>query len=233
MLKRIDSNQMGKSKKGWLESWHHFSFGEYYDPDNLQYGVLRVVNDDLIQPGSGFDFHAHTDMEIITYVVEGQLTHMDTMGNSRVLTRGQVQYMSAGTGIVHGEFNRGPRRIRLLQIWVVPDHDGYPPAYGDHQFKWADREGRWLPLVSGPAGGAPVQIHQDMRIFAAWTEPGQPLTYTIGPKRQGYLIQIEGESDIGRIHLRPRDALEIQNETIELRAADSAHYLLFDMKLDE
>lgn len=233
MLKRIDSNQMGKSKKGWLESWHHFSFGEYYDPNNLQYGVLRVVNDDLIQPGGGFDFHAHTDMEIITYVVEGRLTHMDTMGNSRVLTRGQVQYMSAGTGVVHGEFNRGPHRVRLLQIWVIPDRDGYPPAYGDYQFKWEDREGCWLPLVSDMEGGAPVRIHQDMRIFAAWAESGHTLAYTIGAKRQGYLIQIEGESDIGRIHLRPRDAVEIQNETIELRAADPSHYLLFDMKLDE
>lgn len=147
---------MGRSELGWLHSLFHFSFAEYYNPENIQFGTLRVVNDDQIEPGKGFDTHAHSNMEIISYVVDGVLTHRDSMNNQRELTRGQVQYMSAGTGITHSEYNLTEGISRFLQIWILPDKKGYQPNYGDYRFDWADRENKWLHIVSGEGGDAPV-----------------------------------------------------------------------------
>ena len=131
MIRLISHKKMGRSSLGWLESWFHFSFAEYYNSDNINYGVLRVINDDTIRPGTGFDLHSHRDMEIITYVIDGELTHADSMNNQRTLKRGDVQYMSAGTGVVHSEHNLGEKPLRLLQIWILPDRRGLEPQYGD------------------------------------------------------------------------------------------------------
>lgn len=230
MIRIIDHNKMGKSERGWLHSIFHFSFAEYYNPDNIQFGTLRVVNDDIIDAENGFDTHPHQNMEIISYVIDGTLTHQDSMGNKGELTRGQIQYMSAGTGITHSEFNLTANPARFLQIWIMPDKDGYRPNYGDYQFPWEDREGKWLHIVSKTDGSAPVNIHQDMNIFVLSLDAGKDMSYSLRPDRQAYLIQIEGIGTINGIALTEKDAAEITEETkIILTAKEKSHYILFDM----
>ncbi len=231
MIKVIDSRKMGRSELGWLHSLFHFSFAEYYNPANIQFGMLRVVNDDRIEPGTGFGTHPHANMEIVSYVVDGALTHRDSMGNQRELTRGQVQYMSAGTGVTHSEYNLTEDVSRFLQIWILPDKNGYQPNYGDYRFAWEDRENRWLHMVSGMDGDAPVKIHQDMDISVLSLDAGRTLEYVLKKGRQAYLIQIEGAGQVNGHHLSTRDAAEITAETqINLQAESKSHYILLDMK---
>lgn len=230
MIKLIRNQEMGKSEMGWLHSTFHFSFAEYYNPDNIQFGALRVVNDDLFDPNSGFDTHPHQDMEIISYVVNGILTHQDSMGNKRELTRGQVQYMSAGTGIYHSEHNLSEKPLRFLQIWILPDHKGYTPQYGDYQFLWEDRENKWLQIVSGKLGGAPVSIHQDAEIWVISMDAGERQSFSFASGRKGYLIQIEGSGMVNENALQEKDAAEITDtEMISISAKTPSHYILFNM----
>lgn len=232
MLRFIDHNKMGRSRLGWLDSHFHFSFAEYHNPKNIQFGVLRVINDDLIQAKTGFDTHPHRDMEIITYVVDGELTHADSMKNQRTLTRGQVQYMSAGTGITHSEHNRGSETLRLLQIWILPDRRGYEPNYGDQLFPWEYRENNWLHLVSennGQAAEAPIRIHADINIYATALTNEKPAEFPVNPGRQAYLVLIEGEAEIGGHNLTKRDALEITEENIVIQPKGNAHILILEM----
>ena len=231
MIRVIDQNTMGKSERGWLHSTFHFSFAEYYNPDNIQFGALRVVNDDVFDAGNGFGTHPHQNMEIVSYVIDGILTHEDSMGNKRELTRGQIQYMSAGTGVTHSEINFTEDSARFLQIWIVPDKNGHTPNYGDYRFPWEDREGKWLHSVSGKDGNAPVKIHQDMDISVVSLDAGADLSYTMRPDRQAYLIQIEGSGSVNGNALNQKDAAEITEEQeITLHAKEKSHYILFDMK---
>lgn len=254
MLKKIDQRQMGVSNLGWLQSKFHFSFADYYNPKNMNFGVLRVINDDLIQAQTGFDTHPHRDMEIISYVVKGELTHGDSMGNKSTLQRGHVQYMSAGTGIYHSEYNLGNDTARFLQIWILPDAKGYTPNYGEYRFDWESRQGKWLHLVTGNqdntrfnqshenAEKAPIKVNQDVHFAAAFLEAGQTLSYVVETGRQAYLVQIEGDSEINTslvkevlseqmlIQLSERDAMEISEETIWINALSDAHYLMIEMK---
>lgn len=221
---------MGRSQLGWLDSWFHFSFAEYYNPNNLRFGALRVINDDLIAPRTGFDTHPHADMEIVTYVVDGVLTHADSMQNKRTLRRGQVQYMSAGTGVLHSEMNETDEALRLLQIWILPDRRGYTPRYGDVALLWEPRVDRWLQIASGEVGEAPVHLRQDMRIFAAEITETKTLRYPLQRDRQAYLVLIEGAARIGDIFLTQRDALEIAGEeAVAIEALPTVHVLLFEM----
>lgn len=230
MIKIIDHNKMGKSERGWLHSTFHFSFAEYYNPDNIQFGALRVVNDDVFDAGNGFGTHPHQNMEIVSYVIDGVLTHQDSMDNKRELTRGQVQYMSAGTGVTHSELNLTEDPARFLQIWILPDKNGHTPNYGDFRFPWEDREGKWLQIVSGKEGAAPVKIHQDMDISVVSLDAGTDLSYTLRPDRQAYLIQIEGAGTVNNMALTEKDAAEITEENqITLHAQEKSHYILFDM----
>lgn len=230
MIKIIDHNKMGKSERGWLHSTFHFSFAEYFNPGNMNFGPLRVVNDDTFDAGGGFDTHPHQNMEIVSYVIDGVLTHQDSMQNKRELTRGQVQYMSAGTGVFHSEFNETKNPLRFLQIWILPDKEGYKPQYGDYPFEWQDRENKWLHIVSNEGGKAPVQIHQDMNIFVLSLEKDTQIEYSLEKDRQAYLIQIEGSGSINELPLQMKDAAEIADETITLKANEKSHYILFDMK---
>ena len=230
MLRKIDSADLGTSDLGWLRSRFHFSFAQYYDPDNIKFGVLRVVNDDLVQPGTGFDTHPHRDMEIVSYVVDGELTHADSMGNTHTLTRGQVQYMSAGTGVTHSEHNRGRDTLRFLQIWILPDAHGHAPDYGDYRFAWETRENQWLAMVSGPDGGAPITIHQDAAISAVELDEGREIAFAVGPERQAYLVQIEGASAVNGVDLTARDAVEIVGEDVTIRALAISHILVIEMR---
>ena len=230
MIRYIDHQMMGRSRMGWLDSHFHFSFAEYRNPANMNFGVLRVLNDDLVEPGTGFDTHPHQDFEIISYVVDGELTHADSMANKQVLTRGQSQYMSAGTGITHSEHNRGSSMLRLLQIWLFPDRKGYEPRYGDQRFRWEDRINRWMPMASGDGDSRfPIQVHADIHMYSAVLEPGKELICTAGPGRQAYLTLIEGEAEAGNVTLKSRDALEIVEETVTIRAGEAAHMLVIEM----
>lgn len=229
MKKKLLHENYGRSNLGWLQSLFHFSFAEYQNPDNIHYGVLRVLNDDLVAAGTGFDLHPHRDMEIVSYVIDGELTHGDNMGHEETLTRGQVQYMSAGTGILHSEYNHGAQTARFLQIWILPDRRGHQPAYGDFRFAWEDRVNRLLPLVGPKTGTAPVKINQDAWFYASYLEAGHELEFAIQPGRKVYLITIEGELNVSGESLRARDALEAKSEVLKFTTPSSAHFLFIEM----
>ncbi len=230
MLRKIDSTSMGSSDLGWLRSKFHFSFAEYYNPFNIRFGILRVINDDLIEPNTGFDTHPHKDMEIITYVISGDLTHEDSMGNKNTITRGHVQYMSAGTGVYHSEFNYGEERLRLLQIWILPDKSGHNPDYGDYRFKWNNRENKWLHMVSSKEGDAPIKINQNTNIYSLELEKEKEIKFLLDEGRQAYLVQIEGASKINNIELNAQDGLEIVEEDILIKAKENSHILVLEMR---
>lgn len=229
MIRTFSHDKMGSSDLGWLKSLFHFSFSSYYNPDNIRFGALRVVNDDLVQPKTGFDTHPHQDMEIISYVIDGALTHGDSMGNQNTLTRGQVQYMNAGTGVWHSEHNRGDEALRFLQIWILPDQTGYEPNYGDHAFIWADRKNQWLHLVSAKEGDAPIRINQDANIFVTELEAEKHITFQVKDGRQAYLVQIEGSAEINGHELTMRDALASVEESLEIKAIETSHLLVIEM----
>ena len=229
MIRKINSETMGRGDHGWLRSLFHFSFADYYSADNINFGVLRVLNDDLVDRGTGFDLHPHRDMEIISYVVDGQLTHADSMGNKHTLTRGQVQYMSAGTGVFHSEHNHGSETLRFLQIWLVPDARGHKPNYGDHAFAWEDRKDKWLPIVSGSNKDVPIQVHQDVNLYVTELSPGKSLNLDVGHGRQAYVVQIEGAATINDEHLNQRDGLEVTETPLTITAEKSSHILVIEM----
>lgn len=233
MLRKLDNKNMGRSDLGWLKSLFHFSFANYYNRDNINFGVLRVVNDDLVKSNTGFELHSHRDMEIISYVVDGELNHGDSMGNKNTITRGHVQYMSAGTGISHTEHNFGKSTSRFLQIWILPDKAGLTPNYGDYRFKWEDRKNKWLQIVSGINGDAPIKINQDANIHVLELDKDKEIDFKVGEGRQAYLIQIEGSSKINDIVLNDRDALEIVEEDITIKSIDTSHVLIIEMEKEQ
>lgn len=233
MIRKLESKSMGKSNLGWLRSIFHFSFAEYYNPQNIDFGVLRVINDDLIEGGTGFDTHPHRDMEIISYVVDGELTHGDDMGNKNTISRGHLQYMSAGTGVWHSEHNLGKGTARFLQIWIYPDKKGCRPNYGDYRFDWEGRKNKWLHMVSGRDGDAPIKINQDANFYTLELEAGGEIDFPVGDGRQAYLVQIEGSSHINGECLEARDAMEIVEEYIKIKSDSTSHILVIEMKKGE
>lgn len=230
MLKRIDNTKMGSSDLGWLQSKFHFSFADYYNSENIRFGKLRVINDDLIHPHTGFDMHPHRDMEIISYVVDGDLTHQDTMDNKKTISRGHVQYMSAGTGVWHSEHNLSDKMLRILQIWILPDKNGLHPAYGDYRYNWEDRKNKWLNVVSSQQGDAIIKINQDASIHVLELDKDNEIDFKVSEGRQAYLVQIEGSSQINDVTLLERDALEIVEEDITIKALTTSHFLLIELK---
>lgn len=230
MIYKVDHTTMGRSNLGWLRSLFHFSFAQYYNPANMNFGVVRVLNDDLIEANEGFDTHPHRDMEIISYVVDGELTHGDNMGNENTISRGHVQYMSAGTGVMHSEYNRGDNLARLLQIWIMPDQKAYRPQYGDQRFEKKDRHNHWLEIVSSTKGTAPIKIHQDANISVLELDAGKTIDFEVKSDRQAYLVLIEGKSLINGVELIMRDALEIVEENLMIQALENSHYLVIEMR---
>ena len=230
MFKKVDHKQMGRANHGWLNTHFHFSFADYYNPNNMRFSALRVINDDLVAAQTGFEMHPHRDMEIISYVVDGALTHEDSMGNSGTIERGHVQYMSAGTGVFHSEHNLGNDTLRLLQIWILPDRAGHTPNYGEFKFDWNKRENTWFHMVSPIDGGAPIEIHQDANLYSLTLEKGKEITFSVDEGRQAYLVQIEGSGVVNGETLVMRDAAEITEEDIHIQAAETAHYLVIEMK---
>ncbi|WP_147532907.1 pirin family protein [Bacillus marasmi] len=230
MLKKIDSTTMGSGNHGWLQSKFHFSFADYFNPENIQFGVLRVINDDLIAQKTGFDTHPHRDMEIISYVVNGDLTHRDSMGNKNTISRGHIQYMSAGTGVRHSEHNLGEKVLRLLQIWIFPNQNGLKPNYGDLRFNWDERKNKWLHMVSGVNGDAPIKINQDANIYSLELDKGKDIHFPVKEGRQAYLVQIEGTSKMNDIELNDGDGMEIVEEDVLISSVETSHFLIIEME---
>ena len=231
MIKKLPKENMGTSNLGWLESRFHFSFASYYNPKNMRFGVLRVVNDDIIHTTSGFDMHPHENMEIITYVINGELTHKDSLGNIETLTRGDVQYLSAGDGIYHSEYNFHKfENLRLLQMWIVPPQKGLSKLYGSHKFLNEDRKNKLLNIVSSNKGLSPIKIYQDVNFFASELEKEKTLDFKISENRQIYFVQIEGSSILNGIILNSGDAAEINNENnLRIESIENSHFLFIEM----
>lgn len=229
MLKKLPKQNMGKSNLGWLQSRFHFSFAEYRNPANVHFGVLRVLNDDIVKAKTGFDTHPHDNMEIISYIVDGEITHKDSMGNSESLKRGEVQYLSAGDGIFHSEKNENNVDLRLLQIWIFPPQKGLPRLYGSHKYKQEDRYNKFLNIVSSQDGNSAIKIYQDVNIYVS--EFDKELEFEIKKDRQIYFVQIEGSSTVNGTTLDFGDAMEITNEDkIVINPISKSHILFIEMK---
>ena len=231
MIKKLPKENMGKSNLGWLESRFHFSFAEYRNPKNINFGVLRVLNDDIVHPMSGFDTHPHSNMEIISYIVNGEITHKDSMGNSETLKRGDVQYLSAGDGIYHSEHNfHKSLDLRLLQIWIIPPKNGLPRLYGSKKYLEEKRKNSLLNIVSSQEGNADIKIYQDINIYVSELEIGKSLDFTINENRQVYFVQIEGSSIVNDITLDFGDAMEIVDvNKLHIKALENSHFLFIEM----
>lgn len=231
MLKKLLKKDMGTSNLGWLESRFHFSFAEYYNPQNMHFGVLRVLNDDIIHPNSGFNTHPHKNMEIISYIVDGEITHKDSMGNNGTLTRGEVQYMSAGEGIEHSEYNlHHSKDLRLLQIWIYPPQKNLPKLYGSHKFTEQEAKNRFLNIVSSQNGNSKVKIYQDVNIYVTQLQTSRSLDFILKEYRQIYFVQIEGTSSINGVTINDGDAMEIVNEgKLDIKSINSSHFLFIEM----
>ncbi len=229
MIKKLPKENMGKSNLGWLESRFHFSFAEYRNPKNINFGVLRVLNDDIVHPVSGFDMHPHSNMEIISYIVNGEITHKDSMGNSETLKRGEVQYLSAGEGIYHSEHNlHKSDDLRLLQIWIIPPKGGLPRLYGSHKYKFEQRDNKLLNIVSSLNGNSNIKIYQDINIFV--NEFDKAFEYKIQKNRQVYFVQIEGTSEVNGTILEYGDAMEIvDEEKLTINPQTKSHILFIEM----
>ena len=214
---------------GWLKTCYSFSFADYQDPNNLNWGALRVLNDDRIAPGQGFPPHPHRDMEIITYVLAGELEHQDSMGNRGVVGPGGIQYMSAGTGIRHSEFNHSKTgELHLVQMWVLPPKSGLPTQYGQKDFSTKDRLGRWFLVAGGKeAAGAPIALQQNASFSIARLE-GQKISYSFEPTRLGFLFVADGEVNANGERLRSGDAVRIA-EVTELTVEGKGDLLLWDL----
>jgi len=231
MLKKIPKNDMFLSNQGWLKSRFHFSFAQYRNYDNVNFGVLRVLNDDIVHANSGFDMHPHNDMEIISYIVDGEITHKDSMGNERSVKRGEVQYMSAGTGIFHSEHNKTNKDLRLLQIWIVPPKKGLIPIYGEEKYKEEEAKNRLLNIVSSKNGDSRVKIHQDINMYVSQLDENKTLEFTLEKNRQIYFVQIEGSSSINGVELNAEDAMEITSEQkLIIKAHSDSHFLFIEMQ---
>ena len=231
MISFRDRMARGKSRTGWLDSRHTFSFADYDDPKQMGFHALRVINEDRVVPGAGFPAHGHRDMDILTYVLEGALEHKDSLGNGAVIRPGEVQRMSAGTGIVHSEFNPSKTDpVRFLQIWIIPDRIGLPPSYEQKAFPLEERRGR-LRLVASPDGAdGAVTLHQDARLYVANLGAGERVTHAIGRDRGVWLQIARGIVALGDTEMREGDGAAIENEpSIAISGETDAEILLFDL----
>jgi quercetin 2,3-dioxygenase len=227
------ADERGHFDFGWLDTYHSFSFGDYHDPAWMGFRSLRVINDDRIGPGGGFPLHPHRDMEIITYMLSGALSHRDSLGNGAVIKPGWVQYMCAGTGVMHSEHNAQDGETRLIQIWIRPPRAGLPPSYGEAAIPAAGETGR-LHLIAGPRG-APITMHQDAALYAAKLAPGQNLAHGLAAGRHGWLQVARGALTLSGAALTEGDGAALSpadgglDSALEIRADTEAEFLLFDL----
>ncbi|ATC31914.1 pirin family protein [Caulobacter vibrioides] len=230
MIDRKPFDKLGGADHGWLKAKHHFSFASYYDPNNMNWGALRVWNDDEIAPNTGFPPHPHSDMEIITYVRDGAITHQDNLGNKGRTVAGDVQVMSAGTGIRHAEYNLEPETTRIFQIWIEPKSFGGAPSWGSKPFPKGDRSGKFVTLASGFADDADaLPIRTDARVLGATLKAGETTTYALGKSRSGYLVPAVGTVEVNGVKLNARDGAGIKDEdVITITALEDAELVLVD-----
>jgi quercetin 2,3-dioxygenase len=227
-LKPFDT--LGGADHGWLKAKHHFSFADYYDPKNVSHGALRVWNDDEIAPNSGFPPHPHANMEIITYVREGAITHQDSLGNKGRTEAGDVQVMSAGSGIRHAEYNLEPTLTRIFQIWIQPETQGGQPTWGSKPFPKADRSGKLVTIASGLPGDADaLPIRADARVLATTLKAGESAEYDAGKARHLYLVPAAGSVEVNGVRINARDGAAISDEArLTIKALEDSEVVLVD-----
>ena len=231
MMELRPAAERGHADHGWLDSWHSFSFASYHDPRHMGFGALRVINEDRVAAGTGFGTHGHRDMEIISYVLDGALAHKDSLGNGSVIRPGDVQRMSAGTGVMHSDFNQrqdGP--THFLQIWIEPDRRGIAPGYEERRFEPADKRGR-LRLIASPDGAdGSVTIHQQARLYAALLDGDERALLSLEPGRRAYVHVARGSVSVNGTTLAAGDAAKLVGEAaVELERGADAEVLVFDL----
>jgi quercetin 2,3-dioxygenase len=225
------SADRGHANHGWLDSYHSFSFAGYHNPKWMGYSVLRVINEDVIAPAQGFGTHSHRDMEIITYVLQGNLAHKDSMGNVETIKQGHVQRMTAGTGVSHSEFNASDAEpVHLLQIWILPNQQGLTPSYEDKFFTNAQKQNQWCLLASENGEQGSLKVHQNLSLFACQLAERKQLDYVLINKRCAYLQLASGNIEIEGTQLNAGDAAMFDSaQSIHIRANNNAEILLFDL----
>jgi redox-sensitive bicupin YhaK (pirin superfamily) len=228
------SAERGHADHGWLNSYHSFSFADYQDEDHVAFGPLRVLNEDRVAPGKGFGAHSHRDMEIISYVLDGELAHQDSIGNGSTLRPGDVQRMSAGTGVRHSEFNASPQRVvHFLQIWILPEAQNLPPSYEEKRFEAGDKRGRLRLIASRDGAAGSVRVHQDVRLYSGLFDGAEQATLDLEPGRRGYVHLARGNLHANGVELEAGDALKLTGEReIELARGSNAEVLVFDLPPD-
>lgn len=232
MIRIYSAEQRAYRDHGWLKTWHSFSFADYYDPDNTQFGPLVVFNDDLIKPESGFGMHPHRDMEIVTVILQGKLQHKDSMGNTSIIEKGEIQRMTAGTGVYHSEWNPTRDEVtNLLQIWFLPNQQGLTPSYEQVAYDVPKMKNNWLPIVSSDKKPATAYIHQDLTLYLSEIEQGKILNFSQQKGRKIYLFVIEGEIQLnGQEVLNRRDAARITDlHELQVKAEQEALVMLIDL----
>ncbi|HUG18804.1 MAG TPA: pirin family protein [Planctomycetaceae bacterium] len=223
------ASDRGPADHGWLKSFHTFSFADYHDPAHMGFRGLRVMNEDWVQPGQGFGMHPHRDMEIVTYVLEGSLEHRDSMGNGEVLRAGEFQYMSAGTGIRHSEFNPSDTElVHLYQIWIFPNEKGLTPTYAQKKFSEESKRGRWQTVASPDGTDGSLSIRQDAKVYLSILEPSQPLGYDLLPQRAVWLQVMSGNVELNGVRLETGDGAAMTDEPT-LEVSGSGEVMLFDL----
>ncbi len=233
MISLRPAEQRGHANHGWLDTYHTFSFADYHDPEHIGFRTLRVINEDTVSPGRGFATHAHRDMEIVSYVLEGALEHRDSMGSGSgsVLRSGDVQRISAGTGITHSEFNHSrDDALRVLQIWIFPSTDGIEPSYEEKHFPEDDKRGR-LRLIVSPAGrDGSLEIHQDVAIYASVLGRGDSVDFDLQPGRHAWVQVARGALRLNATELKQGDGAAVSNETrLTIEGTEDSEFLLFDL----
>ena len=231
MITLRQSSDRGHANHGWLDSYHTFSFANYYDPNHMGFRALRVINEDWVQSGKGFGTHGHRDMEIITYVLDGVLEHKDSLGNGAVITPGEVQRMSAGTGIMHSEFNPSQTEpVHLLQIWILPDRQGLQPSYEQRAFGLEERQGKLRLIAARDGREGAVTIHQDVDLYSAVLQKGDRVSYQLQPNRYGWLQVAKGEVNLNGNALKAGDGVALSEaESLKIGTDTGAEILLFDL----
>ena len=230
MIERRPFDSLGGADHGWLKAKHHFSFASYHDNKRMGWGALRVWNDDTIASQTGFPPHPHADMEIITYVREGAITHRDNLDNQGHPVAGEVQVMSAGSGITHSEYNLESDTTRIFQIWIIPDETGRAPSWGTKPFPAGERSGRFVALASGMEGDVDaLPLRTNARVLGATVKAGETVHYTLGKQRYAYLVPAKGTIEVNGVRVDARDGVAIRDEaTLEVKALDDAELILVD-----
>ena len=231
MLEFRRGNERGMSRRDWLESYHSFSFGEYQDPRHVQFGPLRVLNDDYVAPGAGFPTHSHQDAEVITYVLKGEVEHRDSEGNHGVIRPFEIQRMRAGRGISHSEFNPSPTEpVHFLQVWILPERRGIAPGYAQKAYDPEARQGRFLPVITPDGRGGTVDVAQDATMLVARLEPGQSASYAPASGRRAYLHVATGAVEVEGETLKAGDAAKLTDvESLTVTGRQTAELVLFDL----